>query len=258
MALLFGCFVLSACAEEHPQVNVALLGDSNTFIGGEQCNQDRGWSKWFKDKFQPSTCKSYARSGATWTNSSSTQVNLKEYTEKLGNNNVIYNQVLRLIEATRKGEQPKPQLIILMAGTNDAWFKSSRPMIYAKSPQQVFSNHRWSTSQSVNKMTSLAESVRYSCEKLMESFPEAQIVLVTPMQIAKPNVTDIRKVGNIIEECGRYLSVPVIRLDFNGVVYSDRERIKPTFTSDGVHTNVEGARRNGYYIAHQVESVLQF
>lgn len=256
--ILAWCFVISACAERHPNIHVALLGDSNTFIGGENCDKDQGWSKWFKEAFQPASCKSYARSGATWTNTTSTKVNLTEYTENLGNNNVIYNQVLRLVDDTQKGKQPVPQLIIMMAGTNDAWFKSSRPQLFAKTPQQVFSHHSWPTKQHVNQMTSLPESIRLSCEKLMEAFPESQIVLVTPMQIAKPNVTDIRKVGNWIEDCGRYMGLSVIRLDMGGCVYSERECIKPTFTVDGVHTNAEGARRNGYFIAHQVESVLQY
>lgn len=258
-------FVLWACclfeevkAASHPQIHVALLGDSNTFIGGEDCDKDNGWSKWFKEKFAPASCKSYARSGATWTNTSSTQVTLKEYTEKLGDNNVIYNQVLRLIEDTKKGSAPCPQLIIIMAGTNDAWFKTARPQLFSKTPQQVFSTAQLITSKKVNQVTSLAESVRYSCEKLMEAFPDAQIVLITPMQAAKSGVTGIRQVGNIIESCGQYMSLATIRLDYLGCIYVGREGTTKKFTSDGVHTNKDGARRNGYFIAHQIESVLQF
>ena len=48
--------------------HVAILGDSNTWLGGDQCDQPRGWNKWFKDYFAPASCRSYARSGATLTN----------------------------------------------------------------------------------------------------------------------------------------------------------------------------------------------
>ncbi len=252
------CWVWEVKAASHPQIHVALLGDSNTFIGGENCDKDTGWSKWFKERFAPASCKSYARSGATWTNTSSTRINLTEYTEKLGDNNVIYNQVLRLIESTQKGNDVTPELIIIMAGTNDAWFKTSRPQLFSKTPQQVFSSPQSITSKKVGQVTSLAESVRFSCEKLMEAFPYAQIILITPMQAAKAGVTGIRQVGNIIEECGRYMSLATIRLDYQGSVYAGRELSVKRFTSDGIHTNKEGARRNGYFIAHQIESILQF
>lgn len=122
-------FMTNISAANHSHLHVVLLGDSNTFIGGDDCDKDRGWSKWFKERFSPSTCKSYARSGATWTNCSKTKINTEEYSEKLTDNNVIFNQVLRLIQATKEGNEPQPDLIMIMAGTNDAWFKSSRTSI---------------------------------------------------------------------------------------------------------------------------------
>ena len=252
------CLTLPIIAVGHPQIHVALLGDSNTFIGGENCDKDNGWSKWFKERFAPASCSSYARSGATWTNTISTKINLTEYTEKLGDNNVIYNQVLRLIESVKNGKDVKPELIIILAGTNDAWFKDSRPQLFSKTVQQVFATQQVITHKQVSQVTSLAESVRYSCETLMEAFPDAQIVLVTPMQAAKAGVKGIRKVGNIIEECGRNMSLVTIRLDYQGCVYEGREKTARRFTSDGIHTNKEGARRNGYFIARQIENVLQF
>lgn len=38
-------------AANHSHLHVVLLGDSNTFIGGDDCDKDRGWSKWFKERF---------------------------------------------------------------------------------------------------------------------------------------------------------------------------------------------------------------
>ena len=48
-------------------MHVVILGDSNTFIGGDQCDKPQGWNKWFKELANPLSCRSYARSGATWT-----------------------------------------------------------------------------------------------------------------------------------------------------------------------------------------------
>ena len=109
-------------------LHVVILGDSNTWLGGDDCNKPQGWNKWFCDAFQPASCRSYARSGATWTNTPQTRRNTQENIGILGNDNVIYNQICRLEEAIFNGSQPTPQLILILAGTNDAWFLKSRPL----------------------------------------------------------------------------------------------------------------------------------
>lgn len=44
-------FMTNISAANHSHLHVVLLGDSNTFIGGDDCDKDRGWSKWFKERF---------------------------------------------------------------------------------------------------------------------------------------------------------------------------------------------------------------
>lgn len=250
--------VLIMQAADHSHINVVILGDSNTSIGGDSCNKVIGWSKWFKDVFAPASCRSYARSGSTWTNTVRTCRNETEYNELLGDNNVVYNQACRLISSYQAGNQVKPQLILIAAGTNDAWFGKQRPQRYAKTVDEVFANAtEMITQKPVAQITTLAESVRYVCEMLMATFPDAQIVLLTPMQCTAAPAEDIRKVGDIIEQCGQRMSVNVIRQDYGSVVNRLRESIRHTYTSDGTHTNEQGARRNGAYIAHRVEAILQ-
>jgi hypothetical protein len=112
--------------------------------------------------------------------------NTQEKIDIIGNNNVIYNQIVRLKQAHAKGHQPAPHLIIIAAGTNDAWFTKHRPQAYDKTARQVFSDSQtFTTKRNVNTVLTLAESVRYGCEMLMESFPGAQLVLVTPPQCVK-------------------------------------------------------------------------
>lgn len=233
-------------------LHVVILGDSNTWIGGDSCNVPKGWNKWFKDEFKPASCVSYARSGATWTNTPSTKANTKENIAVLGNDNVIYNQVLRLKEAVDAKKQQVPDLIIIAAGTNDAWFSSSRPGAFSDKP---FAYEYDVKEIRVNQVTSLAESVYYSCELLLEYFPHAQIVLLTPLQSTAVEPIKIFQVGDIIEHCGRNLAIPVIRQDYN-CICSRRERKHFFLTTDGTHTSVEGAKRNGHFIANQVKSIL--
>ena len=131
-------------------MNIVLLGDSNTWIGGDECDKPQGWNKWFKDLANPLSCHSYARSGATWTHTSLTDYDTEEDTGVLSDNNVVYNQINRLKEAYQQQKQVKPDLIIVMAGTNDLWFADKRP-------------------------DSLSTWIRYDAQLLKEAFPESRI-----------------------------------------------------------------------------------
>lgn len=256
--LLFTISVAMAQQTAHSNINVAILGDSNTWIGGDDCDKGKGWNKWFKDIFRPASCKSYARSGATWTNTPQTKTNTEENIAVLGDDNVIYNQIVRLQEAVKKGLQPMPNLIIIAAGTNDAWFEDKRTLAFSQNADEVFSmDEKPITDRPVNTITSLAASVRYGCEMLMESFPNAQIILLTPLQCTAITLSQILRTGDIIEDCARHMSICVIRQDKTCCVSRTRELRTKRFTTDGTHTNAEGARRNGIFLAKKIASMLQ-
>lgn len=221
----------------HPIGHVVILGDSNTWIGGDDCMQPRGWNKWFCEAINPESCRSYARSGATWTHTEATTYDTEEYSEVLSDNNVIYNQVNRLKKAYEAGEQPLPDLIIIMAGTNDAWFgrvTKARPKVKEESA------------------LTLEGAVRNDCMMLRELFPTCRLLLVTPMQTTKTSLSNIRRTGDIIEACGKTLGAEVIRLDREGCVKRKQELKKKTLTTDGVHTNEAGARCIGQLVAEKV------
>lgn len=240
-------------------MDIAILGDSNTWLGGDNCDDPKGWTAWFSERMSSRSCRSYARSGATWTNTSRTKLNLDENIGKLGDNNVIYNQVCRLVRACADGEQAVPHVILIAAGTNDAWFAKERPHAFEKTINQVFTRKSKEFRESpANTMLTIAESVRHCCELLMYHLPEAQIVLLTPLQTTKASYTRIAKAGDIIEECGQRMGINVIRQDQGCCVYDLMEAEEARNTYDGTHTSMEGAKRNGYFIANQLKAVLQF
>lgn len=239
------------------RLNVVILGDSNTSIGGDDCNIPKGWTKWFCERFNPASCRSYARSGATWSHTVSTIYDVEENTGKLSDHNVIYNQINRLKQAVKQGRQVIPDVILIAAGTNDAWFQQRRPKAFTKTVEQVFDNQdAFITERTPQTVLSLAEVIRYDCELLMEAFPEAQIVLLTPIQSVATN--DIGKVSDIIAECGHMMSLSVIRQNFGSSIYRVREKVQHKYTSDGTHTTELGARRNGYFIANQLNAILLY
>ncbi len=256
--LMFATLALTASAA-HPELDVVLLGDSNTWIGGDDCSKERGWQKWFIEKFEPGSCRSYARSGATWTNTKNTVPDTKAYSEVLGDNNVIYNQVERLIEAVKSGRQVEPEVIIIGAGANDAWFASKRPYEFHETVAEVFADEKgmiadWQPS----KTLTLAGSIRLSCERLMRAFPNAQIVLLTAPQITQCSYEDLRRVNDVITETGHRMSLTVIPLADECGTYNILENTTRRNTADGCHTTADGARRMGRYIASRLESSLLF
>ncbi|MBQ9560640.1 MAG: SGNH/GDSL hydrolase family protein [Bacteroidaceae bacterium] len=240
-------------------LHVAILGDSNTWLGGDDCRKPRGWNTWFRESLAPATCRSYARSGATWTHTEDTKQNTTEDTGVLSDDNVIFNQVWRLRDAVRRGEQACPDLILIAAGTNDVWFPQKRPRVFAQRVDEVFAatgepdltaaSEAWQT---------LAGAVRNGCEMLQESFPDAQIILLTPMQSTAIETADITKAGDVIEACGMRMNLSVIRMDREGCVNRMREQRRMRYTYDGTHTSEAGARRNGRYVANRVRSLLEY
>ena len=240
-------------------LNVAILGDSNTWSGGDDCSKPNGWNTWFKKALEPASCWSYARSGATWTHTTETRQNTKEVTGLIGNDNVIYNQIRRMEEAVASGKRPSPNLIVIAAGTNDAWFPQHRPDVYEQTAEKAFTVARETLMQRpITELRTLAEVIRYDCELIWERFPQAQIVLLTPIQSTKVPVERITQVGDIIEACAQKMCIGVIRMDREGCINAGRESQKLLYTRDGTHTNEAGARRNGRYIANRIRSLIEY
>ena len=232
-------------------VHVVMLGDSNTWLGGDDCSKAKGWNKWFRDKMQPKSCRSYARSGATWTNTEETKTNVEENIGVLGNDNVIYNQIQRLFLLFDKGKQKVPDMILISAGTNDVWFDDKRPEVWDMTAEEAFADSALA-SRDVSAVRTLAGAVRYGCLMLKSKFPEARIIILTPMQTTAAPTEKIHRASQIMEECAKLMDMEVIRLDTESCVRSEDEQKRKRFTYDGTHTSVKGARRNGYMIAERV------
>ena len=132
--------------------------------------------------------------------------------------------------------------IVVMAGTNDAWFLDKRPHALEKTAQQVFSDGEPTISKQPSTMLTLAESIRYNCELLQRCFPQARIVLVAPLQSVQA-ARHLGAVNQIIEDCARQMNIGVIRLDRLSGISSASESKTKRYTTDGTHTSVEGARR---------------
>lgn len=241
----------------HPGEVVAILGDSNTWYGGDDCSGDRAWTREWMRLYLPASARSYARSGATWTNTSATRRNTAAYSEVIDDDNTIYNQVERLGEAMASGAQATPTLVIIMAGTNDAWFGRRRPGALDMTPSRAVEAMADSAliDMAPSGVTSMALAIRQAVLRLRRMAPGALIVLAGPLQSVQAPDARIRAAGEIVAGMGRRLGVPALRLDSEFGLDSRQERVKKRLTTDGTHTSPEGAALLGAFMAARIDSI---
>ena len=256
--------------------NFVVMGDSITWLGGVNCDQARGWAKWFKDKFKPKSIKSYAWSGATWTNTVNTVATNTEISV-LDDNNTIWQQIRRIIADVNNDVQVTPDVVIIAAGVNDVIAKhytatgesspsDHRPNLLDKTAAQAFSDQStYITSASVQTIVTLADSVRYGCEMLIQAFPSVQIILMTPLQtsyLSSSNQTTLDSVRQIIKDCAAYLSANVIEQNkVCGVYYTQEYPASGSSANhhnlaDGLHPTEIGAKKIGSIVASIVKSMV--
>ena len=222
---------------------IALLGDSMTWIGGDSCRNATGWSHVLRESGIAGKIDVFARSGATWTNTNATRCNPAYYTEILHDDNVVYNQAIRLIEMA-DSDGSTPDIIILFAGANDAWFEARRPGIFDVEDTV----EKYTLSTQPGEVTSLAGSVALVADILSERFPTTTLLFVTPIQMSKTDAGKIFHVSDIIEKTASDRGFHTLRADKETGISHEVEAKSPTYTYDGVHTNPEGARLLGGYI----------
>ncbi len=231
--------------------HIVFLGDSNTWLGGDDCSKEKGWNYWLCKMLAPQSARSYARSGATWTHTVKTRRNVVENVGVITDDNVIYNQVCRLIEAVDNGRQQIPDLIFIAAGTNDAWFTAThRPQAFSGSAKEVFARSADALlAYRPSQLLTLHEAVRYNGELLQRRFPAAHIVLLTPLPSTAIPLDKIVQAGRMIAEAGDALGLTVIPLGGEEGICACAESKQRRYTYDGTHTGPEGARKVAEYVA---------
>lgn len=246
MLLFAHHFLLYAYEPASSIKRIALLGDSMTWIGGDSCQHPTGWSHYLKQCGTVENIDVYARSGATWTNTTETKPDKFFYSEVLHNNNVVYNQALRLISDVSEDSLVKPDCIVIFAGANDAWFSSRRPKIF--SAEESVLESTYSLDSRPSSSTSLLSSVALVCDILKHSFPSAHFIVVTPIQMTKVSAEAVNNVSDLIEKAAVSRGFTVLRADREVAIRHDEECAGHRFTYDGVHTNAAGAMLVAQYI----------
>lgn len=236
---------------------IAILGDSITWLSMSS-DANRGWVTHFRELLKFAELRNYARSGATWSHTASTQYDITEDTTSISNDNVIYNQVNRLINDVENNGVTAPDYIFILAGTNDAWYPSQRPDAVADTPASVMSDESvWLNVKSIGSLTSIPKAMRYVAEMIWDKFPDAQVVVTTPLQ-STAFTTDRREaIAESIKGSAEYLSWAVIEQDKVCDISRIREHQGYYMTYDGTHTSAKGAQMVGGIFASLLKALFK-
>ena len=238
--------------------NCVILGDSITYLGGDDCSGEKGWTTYFKNIMNFKSVKSYARSGATWTNTANTKYNITENTGSLSDDNNAYNQINRLINEISKGATV-PDYILIALGTNDIWFRYDASIKDIEQFETIWNDTTdYSSKVDIKSCTSIIKSIRFIYDMIISSeLKNSQIIIMTPLQGTFSSISKINKIGDIIERCAKVCSWNVIRQDYKCGVSRLQELKAKTNTTDGTHPSKSGAEIIGKYIASQITSILR-
>lgn len=236
-----------------------IMGDSITWYGHDDLSGVAGWTHYFKDWFNFKSIRSYARSGATWSCTADTKYDIVENTGSTVPNNVGYNQMNRLLHDIEKGTQETPDYIIIALGTNDAWHRYSASAEGGVDAVKKLFNNTTDYEQDVpiNTCLTTAKAIRYFSDMVTNNLPNTQIILLTPLQSSSISYNNIISIGDIIEECAKYCSYPIIRQDKECGVYRIQEARGYVNTKDGTHLSSTGAEKVGNYLAQKIKSLLR-
>ena len=222
--------------------NLVTFGDSITWLSGNQ-----SWIKYMKEKLNFKNFKNYALSGATWSNTADTQYSLDTSYSQPVPNNVIWNQYNRLVDDYDNDIIEAPDVIAIFAGTNDQWF--NRPYGNVETAFDFSVNIK---NKNVSEITTVAESIRYVCELLLDKFPNVQIIISTMLQRGIIDMSTIYSLNDIVKKCGDRLSIEVIDQTYKSGIYGYLEiGENHKYLYDGTHPNSDGAKKIGYFIANE-------
>lgn len=230
-------------------MNIAVLGDSISDVK----NNITKWCQPFYELADCASFKSYARGSCTMTNNSNTAYDVTTTNTVQGGNNVIWNQVNRLKVDTDNNTVPTPDLIIIMAGTNDATQGKT-----VGSVSTVFTTQKNTfASKLITQIDDFVSSSRKVIDMIREYYPSCEIVLISPIATSYNSnaynyILDLR---GIIEQIADNTGCHYISGGEFGITYYDEGNGNHKYLADGIHPNEVGGKRMAKIIYDRISTM---
>lgn len=209
-------------------LNIVIFGDS---ISDERYDKTGKWVQPFRDMI---TCKSltnYSRGGCWWTFKSGTVYDISDNMNGFSANNVIWNQLNKLKNDIDNGTVNIPDVLMILAGTNDA--------IRGASLGDTSAFTSTSQGTDVTTLTTLTQSVRYVCDEIYNNYPNCKIIIFTPLPIASAYTSGVN-VRNKLIECSNILGLDCIDQTYKSGIVWYREVNQNIYLRDKIHLNELG------------------
>ncbi len=238
--------------------NVVFMGDSITD------QDDHGaWVKLLLNYVSFESLTSYACGYARWTLSPSTTKNITSHDHSPDAWNVIWNQFNRLQHDVSQGTVTRasqdvvvgdgtiktPDVIVIFAGINDVSLNSVIGNVSTAFDGNPILN------KSFSDISNLAQSIRYTCECIINAFPTTQLILATPNQRSGHDYyAKTVEVRDTIIGCAEHMSLSVInQTDESGFYgYGESQNFVNLRSTDGLHPSDAGHERLAKYISRQL------
>lgn len=225
------------------------LGDSITALGVTE----RGWVGYFIEKTGCQLIANVAVSGATLHDKAGTVYDGNPVFQGDDNNvnNVLGNQVQKIINNNYEA----PDIILIAIGTNGGGVqitKDDMTAVYYNADDSLI------PLENVDRTTS-AGAYRYALEKLHTLYPNAIIFWCTPIH-AHQTIRTAEEISanaeslRIATDYTGQILIDTHRCGINGV--NELSDANGEYLIDGLHPNINGAKKMGYYNASKVKPFL--
>ena len=227
----------------HPKL--ITLGDSITMLG----ISDRGWVKYFMEKTGAELIANVAMNGAVLSDYENT---IYDGNPQQSNqpNNVLGNQVQKIINSSYEA----PDIIIIAIGTNGG-IRITKDQIKSA---YYDSSGNLVPLEDVDRKTN-AGAYRYTLDKLHELYPNALIFWSAPIigfqkTRSAQNAVNFMESLKIATDFTGQIMIDTLHCGINGV--NEKDSQNGQYLNDGLHPNVNGAKKMGYFIASKVKPYL--
>lgn len=245
-----------AISESQIPSSIARTSDTGSLIAknivfmGDSITADPAW--WTANLLQKVSFTSFlnlARSGATWSHLAGTVYDITSTGGSTTADNVIWNQVNKLISKVTNSTAVVPDVVVILCGTND----SNRPIGTAAS---AFAANYPITGNAPGTILDVSTAVRYDCELILTNYPLCQIILATPLQRGQEDNTTIFNIGQVIKDCGGYLATQIIDAGKESGIYGKKETNLDVFEYDNLHPNSAGNEKIGAFMARKLKNII--
>lgn len=228
------------------------LQDKNIVFFGDSITDNETFNSYFPASFglyaSPKTIKYYSRGGAQITNVAEVTTdddgNITDY------GNTIYNQYVTMKADVESGAIKTPDIILVMAGTNDA-----KNLVNYGDKDVVFTGT--AQSEDITTLTTLRDSIRLICDSVYTDFPNSNIIFITPIPYAqgKDKYELGMRVRDVIIECMEIIGLPYIDASTKCGISFYREQIQKKYTTDLIHLTKDGANLVAKFIYDELVSM---